>query len=149
MGSYHLVNGWSASYPETTGYMLPTLLQYAERNNDSNIRRNVQMAADWLLHIQKPSGGWQGGRVNEDRPEVVFNTAQVIRGLLAVHRLPGEEHYLAAAVKAGDWLCSVQDEPGTWTRHALMGKERVYDSYVDYPLLMLHRKTAIEKFRKI
>jgi len=148
MGSYHLVNGWSSSYPETTGYILPTLLQYAERNNDSNIRQSVKLAADWLLQIQKPSGGWQGGRVNEDRPEIVFNTAQVIRGLLAVHRQTGEERYLTAAINAGNWLCSVQDERGTWTRHALMGKERVYDSYVSYPLLMLHRMTAMEKFRK-
>ena len=26
VGSYHLVDGWSASYPETTGYIIPTLL---------------------------------------------------------------------------------------------------------------------------
>ncbi len=30
MGSYHLVDGWSASYPETTGYIIPTLFAAAE-----------------------------------------------------------------------------------------------------------------------
>ena len=148
MGSFHLVNGWSSSYPETTGYILPTLLQYAERNNDNNIRQSVLKAADWLFQIQKLSGGWQGGRVNEDRPEVVFNTAQIIRGMLAVHRFSGKEKYLEAARKAGDWLCSVQDAQGTWTMNALMGRERVYDSYVDYPLLMLYRATGVEKYRQ-
>ncbi|HSG68318.1 MAG TPA: prenyltransferase/squalene oxidase repeat-containing protein [Bacteroidales bacterium] len=147
MGSFHLVNKWSASYPETTGYIIPSLLQFAERNNDSNIRKRAVKAADWLLQIQKPSGGWQGGRVNEDRAEVVFNTAQIIRGLLAVYKLSKDIRYLDAARKAGDWLCEIQNADGTWTRFALMGKERVYDSYVDYPLLMLHRITTMEKFR--
>lgn len=147
IASFHLVKKWSSSYPETTGYILPTLLQYAAFNYDENINKAVVRAAEWLLAIQKPSGGWQGGRVNEDRPEVVFNTAQVIRGLLAVYKLTNEDRYLDSAVKAGDWLCDIQDDEGTWTKNALMGQARVYDSYVDYPLLMLHKQTHIEKFR--
>ncbi|MEN8225777.1 MAG: prenyltransferase/squalene oxidase repeat-containing protein [Bacteroidota bacterium] len=147
-GSYHMINNWSASYPETTGYILPTLLQYAEANNDKNINKIVTDAADWLISIQRPSGGWQGGRVNEDKAEVVFNTAQIIRGLLAVFKLTQNEKYVDSAVRAGDWLCEIQDESGTWTKHALMGRARVYDSYVDYPLLMLHKQTAVEKYRK-
>jgi rhamnogalacturonyl hydrolase YesR len=147
MGSYHLVNKWSASYPETTGYIIPTLLQYASAVNDKNIAAAVINAADWLLSIQKPSGGWQGGRVNEDRAEVVFNTAQIIRGMLAVFNHNGDEKYLNAAIKAGDWLCSIQDPAGTWTQNALMGRARVYDSYVDCPLLLLHKQTAVEKYK--
>ena len=27
---YSLINGWSASYPETTGYIIPTLMSYAK-----------------------------------------------------------------------------------------------------------------------
>ncbi len=148
MGSFHLVNKWSASYPETSGYIIPSLLQYGERNNDANINAAAVRAADWLISIQKPSGGWQGGRVNENKKEIVFNTAQVIRGMLAVHRLTNKAKYLESAVKAGDWLCKIQDENGTWTKYALMGLERVYDSYVDYPLLMLHQATGLEKYRK-
>ena len=147
IGSFHLVNKWSSSYPETTGYILPTLLQYAAFNHDENINEAAVRAADWLLEIQKPSGGWQGGRINEDRPEIVFNTAQIIRGLLAVYKQTRLERYLESASRAGDWLCDMQDEDGTWTKHALMGQARVYDSYVDYPLLMLHKHTAVEKYR--
>ncbi len=147
MGSYHLARGWSASYPETTGYIIPTLLQYADSRNDSNIAAAALRAADWLISIQHPEGGWQGGRVNEGRPPVVFNTAQVIRGMLAAYRLTKEGKYLESAVKAGNWLCEVQGSDGTWTKHALMGQARVYDSYVDQPLLMLHRATGIERYR--
>jgi len=148
MGSFHMVNGWSSSYPETTGYIIPTLLQYAAERNDDNIRDAAIRAADWLISIQRPTGGWQGGRVNENKPPIVFNTAQIIRGIMGVYKLTGDQKYLQSAQKAGDWLCSIQDEDGSWTRFALMGKSRVYDSYVAYPLLMLHKETRLEKYRK-
>lgn len=147
IGSFHLVNGWSSSYPETTGYIIPTLLQYASEKNDTNIEEAAIKAADWLVEIQRPPGGWQGGRVIENKPPIVFNTAQIIRGLIAVYHLTRNQKYLDSAIKAGDWLCSIQDDEGTWTRHALMKKARVYDSYVDYPLLMLHKETRLEKYR--
>jgi uncharacterized protein YyaL (SSP411 family) len=147
MGSYHLINGWSASYPETTGYIIPTLLEYASERNDRNIVDAAIHAADWLIAIQRPSGGWQGGRVNENKAEIVFNTAQIIRGMMALYRVVKDEKYLQSACRAGDWLCSIQDKSGTWTRFALMGQARVYDSYVDYPLLMLHHETGLEKYR--
>lgn len=147
MGSYHMVNKWSSSYPETTGYIIPSLLQYAAANNDDNIRASAVNAARWLVSIQRPSGGWQGGRVNENKGEIVFNTAQIIRGLLAVYKLSGDSFFLDSAARAGDWLCDIQDESGTWTKFALMGQARVYDSYVDYPLLMLHRETGKEKYK--
>ena len=146
MGSFHLVNGWSSSYPETTGYIIPTLLQFASVRNDDNIRDAAIKAADWLISIQRPPGGWQGGRVNENKPPIVFNTAQIIRGMIAVYKLTRDPKYLESAKKAGDWLCGIQDEDGSWTRYALMGKSRVYDSYVSYPLLMLHRETTMEKY---
>lgn len=147
MGSYHLVNKWTASYPETTGYIIPTLLQYASEKNDSNIAESAIRAADWLVEIQRPPGGWQGGRVNENRPPIVFNTAQVIRGMIAVYRITKSPKHIDSAIKAGNWLCSVQDKEGTWTRHALMKRARVYDSYVDLPLLLLHKETGIEKYK--
>ncbi len=124
MGSFHLVNGWSSSYPETTGYIIPTLLQYASAKNDTNITESAIKAADWLVEIQRPPGGWQGGRVNENKPPVVFNTAQIIRGLIPVHRVTKNKKYLDSAVKAADWLCSIQDKEGTWTRHALMKRAK-------------------------
>lgn len=146
IGSYHLVKGWSTSYPETSGYIIPTLLQYASGVNDKNISAVAIKTADWLLEIQKPSGGWQGGRIKDNRPEIVFNTAQIIRGMIAVYKLTKEDKYLDSAIRAGDWLCSMQNDDGTWTQKALMGKARTYDSYVDLPLLLLHSETGAEKY---
>jgi len=99
------------------------------------------------LSIQKDSGGWQGGRINEKKPEIVFNTGQIIRGMLSAYAFSKDEKYIQSAKRAGDWLCSVQDAQGFWEKHALMNASRVYDSYVDVPLLMLAEAINDKKFR--
>jgi len=108
IGYYHLVNGWTGSYPETTGYIIPSLLSFGEKYKGKDTIETAIKAADWLVEIQKESGGWQGGRVEHNRPEIVFNTAQIIRGMLAVNAYTSHQKYFDAAIKASHWLADVQ-----------------------------------------
>jgi hypothetical protein len=147
MGSYHLINKWSSSYPETTGYIIPTLIQYGNTHNYPEANAAGLKAADFLLKIQKESGGWQGGRTGENKPEIVFNTGQVIRGIIAAYRQTGNKAYLGAGVKAGKWLSGIQHPEGYWQAHALMNKARVYDTFVDAPLLELYGVTGDDEFK--
>ncbi|MBK8341741.1 MAG: glycoside hydrolase family 127 protein [Flavobacteriales bacterium] len=142
LGSYHMVDGWGASYPETTGYALPTLLAMSGRLQRHELKERAVRAAQWLLEVQHPDGGWAGGRIGEGRPSIVFNTAQVIRGLLAVHQISGDATLLDGAVRAGRWLVSVQELDGAWRNHNFLGVERTYDTYVDAPLLALYEVTG-------
>ncbi len=142
MGSYHLTNGWGASYPETTGYAIPTLIAAAGMLTWKEADKAAVEAAEWLLKIQHADGGWQGGRVGEGRPSIVFNTAQVMRGMLAVHSYTRRTEFLDAALRAGHWIVSVQDTDGAWRGSNFMGAARVYDTYVDAPLLRLHAFTG-------
>jgi uncharacterized protein YyaL (SSP411 family) len=148
MGSYHLINKWSSSYPETTGYIIPTLIDYGKKNNKQDAVETAMRAADFLLLIQKVSGGWQGGRIGENRPEIVFNTGQVIRGMISAYQHSGDSKYLDSAKKAGNWLIGIQHPEGFWKAHALMERSRVYDTFVDVPLLQLFEITGEDKFRK-
>ena len=50
-GSYHLIKGWTTSYPETSGYIIETLLNYANRNSDQKIVERCIRCADWLVNI--------------------------------------------------------------------------------------------------
>jgi len=143
-GTYYITDGWTSSYPETSGYIIPTLLEY----DHAAMRERCVAAAEWLLSIQKPGGGWQSLYVDHQRPEVVFNTGQVLRGLVAVYEETGEKRYLDAAAKACDWLASVQEEDGSWQKYAFMKEKRVYDSYVDHPMLMVWKHTGNEKYRE-
>ena len=148
VGSYHLVTGWGRTYPETTGYIIPTLFALAERLDRPELGERAVRAACVLLKLQRPDGGWQGGRVGEERSSVVFNTAQVIRGLLAVYQRTKDDRYLLAARKAGDWIVASQEADGTWGRSNFMGVARVYDSYVDAPLLQLFGVTGTVSYKQ-
>ena len=147
LGSYHLVDGWGPSYPETTGYALPTLLALSTRLQRADLLERAGRAAHWLLRVQHPDGGWAGGRIGEGRPSIVFNTAQVIRGLLAVYKVTAEPALLDAARSAGRWIVSVQEPDGAWRSHNFLGVERTYDSYVDAPLLLLHEVIGDPAFK--
>jgi rhamnogalacturonyl hydrolase YesR len=42
----------------------------------------------------------------------------------------------------------VQEEDGSWKKYAFMNEKRVYDSYVDHPLLMVWKHTGKERHRQ-
>jgi len=113
-GGYHYHDGWQPPYPETTGYIIPTFLRYAAFNGDeSYIERAVRMG-DWELEIQLPSGAVRGGIGTNDYP-IVFNTGQVILGWTSLYGETKESRFLNAAIRAADWLLSIQDPDGKWS----------------------------------
>ena len=64
-------------YPEVTGYYIPSLLRWGYRDLAIGY-------AKWLCAIQKEDGSWYD---TEDRAPYVFDTAQILKGLLAVKNL--------------------------------------------------------------
>lgn len=136
---FSLVGGWATSYPETTGYIVPTLLEYSRRTGEGEPRQRAGRMLDWLLSIQFPEGGFQAGPVDA-RPPVptIFNTGQILLGLAAGVRDFGDDRYRSAMVRAADWLVENQDKDGCWRRFpspfAKPG-ERTYDTHVAWGLL--------------
>src|SRR5574343_1324529 len=48
---------WAPSYPETTGYIIPTLYRYATLAGDQDACARALRMADWEIGIQLPGGG--------------------------------------------------------------------------------------------
>ena len=134
---FSLVTGWSPSYPETTGYIVPTLLEYGRLYKDAAVRQRAKRALDWLVSIQFPDGGFQGGPIGaEPLVPVTFNTGQILLGLAAGVREFGDE-YRQAMARAADWLVKTQDPDGCWRAHptpfAHPG-EKAYETHVAWGL---------------
>lgn len=147
MATWYWKKGWTSSYPETTGYIIPVLLEAGKYLNRTNEAEEASMKAlDWLLQIQHENGGWPGGYVEQKRPPIVFNTGQIIRGMVASSKYFENNQFSESAKKAGDWLVSIQDQEGSWSQSVYMGKVRVYDTYVAAPLALLYRHTGEEKY---
>jgi hypothetical protein len=137
---------WTAGYPEVTGYIIPTFYDAAAALGRSDLRARALRMADWELTIQRADGGWEGGYEGDGQPTTVFNTGQVIRGLLRSWEETGDQRYLRASETAGHWIVDNQEPDGSWARANFKGMRRVYDTYVAAPLVLLARATGDEVF---
>lgn len=137
-----LRNRWAPSYPETTGYTIPTLLNAAACFNRPDLSELALSIADYLLARYERDRGivhWEGG---PDARPVVFDTGQVLFGWLAAYESSGEARYLDTAAQVGSWLAEVQDGSGAWLRFQHLDTPKVIDTRVAWALLVLHRHTG-------
>ena len=142
---FDLLRGrWTPSYPETTGYTIPTLLACTARLQQPRLREVAIALADYLLEARTPEGGvghWERREGQHSTP-IVFDTGQVIFGWLAAWRETNNPVYLQAAVDAADWLAGVQDASGAWVCHQHLGVVKVIDTRVAWALLELTQVTS-------
>jgi hypothetical protein len=135
---FSLISGWGSSYPETTGYIVPTFLECAHRRRDADLRSRARRMLDWLVSVQLPEGAFQGGTVDAiPKAPVVFNTGQILLGLASGVAEFGDAYRIPMR-RAADWLVSVQDPDGCWRRGAspFAGPgDKVYDVHAAWGLL--------------
>jgi len=107
-------NGWMPSYPETTGYIITTLLKVAKQNHNEQLKHKALAMADWEIDVQMPNGAVQGGPVcaPENQTAAAFNTGMVADGWMSAFEATGESKYLDAAVRAATFLANDLDEHG-------------------------------------
>ena len=109
-------DGWLPSYPETSGYIVETLLAAAATLDRPELRTRAARIVDWLLAIQHADGAFPGHFGEPGSRPVIFNTGQIMHGMLAGHLQLGRPECLDAAVRAGHWLVRQQDPDGCWRR---------------------------------
>ena len=134
---FSLIKGWSSSYPETSGYIVPTLIDYADHSDDQALAQRARRMLDWLVSIQFPDGGFQGGKIDATpRVPVTFNTGQILIGLAAGVRRFGDA-YRPAMNRAAGWLRDTLDDDGCWRKHATpfaAAGEKAYETHVSWGL---------------
>lgn len=133
---YRFSTGWKGSYPETTGYLIPTVYDYAIFKNSDEWKNIARKAADWLLSIQAPEGGWQGLQVDEKCDLRVFNSAMILDGLVSAYRIENDDKYLIAAKRGAEWIMSKLNGDGFFSENNVVGGG-AFDTLVCACLLML------------
>lgn len=135
----HLKPDWSESYPETTGYIITSLqdslkLDWLREEQGPALSARSERMADWLLTLQRPDGSFPGGVEHESSESSVFNTAQILDGLLAIGLGQSNPAYLAAAERAASWLTDQQAEDGSWKTNLYDIECRTYLCHAAWPL---------------
>ena len=134
---YHLLRGWKIPYPETSGYIIPTLYNHADSTSKSEPRERANRMAEWLLMLQNEDGsfpGYNDSVVGGGSP-TVFDTGQILLGLLCAFEETNDGRYQEAIASACEWLVDSQDPEGYWAKHAYKGRRHTYCVRVAWPLL--------------
>ena len=146
---FKLYGGWSKPYPETTGYLIPTLLNYASFSGDSKVRDVAVALGEWLLSIQSVEGYWHGMFHPPPRPQPsIFNTAQILLGMCALAEETSEERWTDAALRGASWLARGVDDEGEWAQgHYRNATNPAYYTRVAWPMLATWHLTGEEGIR--
>jgi hypothetical protein len=109
--------GWVGPYPETTGYIIPTMLRYGRLFSDNDAIERARHMTRWEVSIQLADGGIQGG-IYGSQPVAssTFVTGQVLFGFKSAYDQFQQESVRTAARRAADWLCSCLDQSGRFVR---------------------------------
>jgi hypothetical protein len=120
---YSFAHGWLPAYPETTGYIIPTLWDAFALRCDERIRRAALDAASWEIDIQLPDGATRAGY--EGDPEgfwkhgpvpAAFNTGQVMQGWNRTFIETGDSRFLEASCRAARFLVDCIDPRGVFVK---------------------------------
>jgi len=149
---YFKRRGWIPSYPETTGYIIPTMFEYAHRTGRQDIADRAIRMTEWECRVQMENGAVQGGTIDQPPTPAIFNTGQVIFGWIRAFHETKRQRYLDCAIKAARFLVAQQEEDGSW-RKALSNYASskmnfyTYNTRTAWALLELYNETGIEEFK--
>jgi hypothetical protein len=107
--------------------------------------------ARWLVGIQAPAGWFAGGLWRGRRPArgSVFNTGQILFGLLDAAKRTGDPTFASAAEKAARWLIGAQEESGHWRQDAFPREPSAnYYAHVLWPLGLYWKQYRVEAARQ-
>ncbi len=145
---FSMIQGWLGSYPETTGYIIPTFYDAACLLSNEQLRVRASEMAEWLLTCRLPDGSFPGSFVGRLSGPRVFNTGQIIFGLLRAARETGDDRPLEAAVRAGNWLVANQSDDGAWRKSTLNGVVHTYNVRSAWALVQLADATGESQYRE-
>jgi hypothetical protein len=123
--------GWRPSYPETTGYIIPTLLAFSNEFKSDEARVRAIRMGEWETSVQLPDGAVRGGWLRDDQEPTpaVFNTGMVLYGWTVLAETTGNDLFLESARRAADFLKSDLREDGTFRTHGAFVSETRIKTY--------------------
>ena len=134
---YSVLGGWRPSYRETSGYIATTFFELARQRDDADYRVRALRICHWLLRVQNADGSFSNPRYGNEG--IVFDTGQVLFGLVRAAEETGEEVFLQGAQRAAQWLVTIADQNDCWTRNEHLGVPHVYNTRTAWALLRLNQ----------
>jgi hypothetical protein len=141
---------WSRSYPETSGYIIETLLEYEALSGGGRWAGHAAAIGEWLIGIQRPDGAWAGGVHPARNPSPsVFNTGQILLGLAALYETTRDQSVLQSLARGAKWLADAEEGAGLWRIGNYRGEfNPTYYTRVTWPMLRAWKLTGDQSVRE-
>lgn len=114
---YRFMKGWMPPYPETTGYIIPTLLAISRARQDPGPAVTAETMGHWLAGIQLPGGGYAGREYGLQTEPDVFDTGMILLGFNALIHSGFRDAFAGPARQAAEFLVASMDDEGCFVRH--------------------------------
>lgn len=115
-GTRTMRGSWGAVYPETTGYLIPTVYHTADYFDNEEGKAMAMNQLAFLESIENEDGSYKQS-IDIAEP-IVFDTAQILHGLLFYSSMVAEpEPMLKRTRLTADWLGLQLDEEGNFISH--------------------------------
>ena len=131
---YSYFSGWMPSYPETSGYIISTLLKYHQTYQDEESLLIAKSTAEWLFTKHNSDGGISAIREKPSN-SFAFDTGMVLHGYTDLFSSTGEIIYRNYARLCSDFLCSTQNVDGSWS-NCYFNIPHAYHARVSWPLII-------------
>ena len=128
-------DGWLPSYPETSGYIVETFIAAHHVSPQPELLSRASQIIDWELSLQNSDGSFPGHFGETGSSPVIFNTGQIIHGMIAGHYQLNRPECLESAVRAGRWMEACQDSDGCWRHNVHNDIAHTYNSRAAWGLL--------------
>lgn len=115
--SYRFPHGWIQPYPETTGYIIPTLMNLGDSLGDPALHDTAKHLGQWLTTIQRPDGGFSGYELGAGKDADVFDTGMILLGFNALLHKSNDPQVAQAAANAAKFLREALNDNGAFARH--------------------------------
>lgn len=142
---------YQGPYPETTGYLIPTLLQVADFRDEHWTSARAVCAGQWLRSRQREDGSVRcnidSAPDDIDKPDtiVLFDCGAILQGFSALARQQ-DGPWRGAAILLGRFLSDSQMADGTWDRHLYFSTFGTHNALVAYALIDAGRATGEPRF---
>jgi hypothetical protein len=144
--AYRFARGWMPPYPETSGYIIPTLLNLEPLFPQHNYRLTAERVGLFLIAIQRADGGFIGGELGARNEPYVFDTGMILLGLTALATLVSRERFEAPARRAGDFLLGCLDDSGCFARNVGGNLVHAYNVRAAWGLMALAQLLQEQKY---
>lgn len=114
---YRFPNGWMPPYPETTGYIIPTLMNLGDVTGDPEWYETAVRLGDWLTTIQRTDGGFTSYHLGASDDADVFDTGMILLGWNALQHHQRSPKITEAASRAAAFLREAIGKDGAYERH--------------------------------